>query len=48
MSANALSDVLRAVKLTGAVFVTIDVSPPWSAAVPAAWRRQRKAAARPS
>src|SRR5262245_33523229 len=36
MSADALSDVLRAVKLTGAVFVTIDVSPPWSAPVPSA------------
>jgi AraC-like DNA-binding protein len=34
MSADVLSDVLRAVKLTGAVFVTIDVSPPWSAPVP--------------
>jgi AraC-like DNA-binding protein len=34
MGADALSDVLRAVKLTGAVFVTIDVSPPWSAPVP--------------
>jgi AraC-like DNA-binding protein len=36
MGADALSDVLRAVKLTGAVFVTIDVSPPWSAPVPSA------------
>ena len=36
MSADALSDVLRAVKLTGAVFVTVDVSPPWSAPVPSA------------
>jgi AraC-like DNA-binding protein len=34
MGADALSDVLRAVRLTGAVFVTIDVSPPWSAPVP--------------
>src|SRR5262245_7827550 len=34
MSADTLSDVLRAVRLTGAVFVTIDVSPPWSAPVP--------------
>jgi AraC-like DNA-binding protein len=34
MGADALSDVLRAVKLTGAVFVTVDVSPPWSAPVP--------------
>ena len=34
MSADALSDVLRAVKLTGAAFVTVDVSPPWSAPVP--------------
>lgn len=33
MGADALSDVLRAVKLTGAVFVTVDVSPPWSAPV---------------
>jgi AraC-like DNA-binding protein len=36
MGADTLSDVLRAVKLTGAVFVTIDVSPPWSAPVPSA------------
>jgi len=36
MSADALSDVLRAVKLTGAVFFTVDVSPPWSAPVPSA------------
>ena len=36
MGADALSDVLRAVKLTGAVFVTVDASPPWSAPVPAA------------
>lgn len=36
MGADALSDVLRAVKLTGAVFVTIDVSPPWSSPVPSA------------
>jgi AraC-like DNA-binding protein len=36
MSADALSDVLRAVRLTGAVFVTVDVSPPWSAPVPSA------------
>src|SRR5262249_44253512 len=36
MGADALSDVLRAVKLTGAVFVTVDVSPPWSAPVPSA------------
>jgi hypothetical protein len=36
MGADALSDVLRAVKLTGAVFVTFDVSPPWSAPVPSA------------
>jgi AraC-like DNA-binding protein len=36
MGADALSDVLRAVNLTGAVFVTIDVSPPWSAPVPSA------------
>jgi len=33
---DALSDVLRAVRLTGAVFVTVDVSPPWSAPVPGA------------
>ena len=31
MGADALSDVLRAVKLTGAVFFTVDVSPPWLA-----------------
>jgi AraC-like DNA-binding protein len=36
MSADALSDVLRAVRLTGAVFVTVDVSVPWSAPVPGA------------
>ena len=36
MGADALSDVLRAVRLTGAVFVTVDVSPPWSAPVPSA------------
>jgi hypothetical protein len=36
MGADALSDVLRAVKLTGAVFVTVEVSPPWSAPVPSA------------
>jgi len=34
MGADALSDVLRAVKLTGAVFFTVDVSPPWLAPVP--------------
>jgi AraC-like DNA-binding protein len=36
MGADALSDVLRAVRLTGAVFVTVDVLPPWSAPVPSA------------
>src|SRR5262249_31687597 len=36
MGVDALSDVLRAVKLTGAVFVTVDVAPPWSAPVPSA------------
>src|SRR5215470_13249349 len=36
MGGDALSDVLRAVRLTGAVFVTVDVSPPWSAPVPSA------------
>jgi AraC-like DNA-binding protein len=36
MGADALSDVLRAVRLTGAVFVTVDVSPPWSSPVPSA------------
>jgi AraC-like DNA-binding protein len=36
MGADALSDVLRAVRLTGAVFFTVDVSPPWSAPVPGA------------
>jgi AraC-like DNA-binding protein len=34
MSTDALSDVLRAVKLTGAVFFTVDVSTPWLAPVP--------------
>src|SRR5262249_16675943 len=34
MGADALSDVLRAVRLTGAVFVTVEVSAPWSAPVP--------------
>ena len=34
MSADALSDLLWAVKLTGAVFFTVDVPPPWSAPVP--------------
>src|SRR5262249_15650998 len=36
MGADALSDVLRAVRLTGPVFVTVDVSVPWSAPVPSA------------
>jgi AraC-like DNA-binding protein len=36
MGADALSDVLRAVKLTGAVFFTVDVSRPWLAPVPSA------------
>ena len=36
MGADALSDVLRAVKLTGAVFFTVNVSPPWLAPVPSA------------
>jgi AraC-like DNA-binding protein len=36
MAADALSDVLRAVRLTGAVFFTVDVSPPWSTPVPPA------------
>jgi AraC-like DNA-binding protein len=34
MGADALSDVLRAVRLTGAVFFTVDVSPPWATPVP--------------
>jgi AraC-like DNA-binding protein len=34
MSADALSDVLRAVRLTGAVFFTVDVAPPWATPVP--------------
>src|SRR5262249_58991283 len=34
MGGYALSDVLRAVRLTGAVFVTVEVSAPWSAPVP--------------
>jgi AraC-like DNA-binding protein len=36
MASDALSDVLRAVRLTGAVFFTVDVSPPWSTPVPGA------------
>jgi len=36
MGADTLSDVLRTVRLTGAVFVTVDVAPPWSAPVPSA------------
>jgi AraC-like DNA-binding protein len=36
MSADALSDVLRAVRLTGAVFFTVDVAPPWATPVPGA------------
>src|SRR5262245_21721872 len=36
MGADALSDVLRTVKLTGAVFFTVDVAPPWSSPVPSA------------
>ena len=36
MGADALSDVLRAVRLTGAVFVTVDVARPWSTPVPGA------------
>src|SRR5690348_9433402 len=34
MGADALSDVLRAVRLTGAVFFTVDVAPPWATPVP--------------
>src|SRR5262245_41208825 len=36
MSGDALSDVLRAVRLTGAVFFTVDVAPPWATPVPGA------------
>ena len=36
MGADALSDVLRAVRLTGAVFFTVDVAPPWATPVPGA------------
>src|SRR2546430_985206 len=36
MSTDTLSDVLRAVRLTGAVFFTIDAVPPWVAEAPPA------------
>ena len=36
MGADALSDVLRAVSLTGAVFFNLDVKAPWVAETPAA------------
>jgi AraC-like DNA-binding protein len=36
MSADTLSDVLRAVRLTGAVFVAVDASAPWVAETPPA------------
>ena len=36
MGADALSDVLRAVRLTGAVFFNLDVKAPWVAETPAA------------
>jgi AraC-like DNA-binding protein len=36
MSADTLSDVLRAVRLTGAVFFAIDASAPWVAETPSA------------
>jgi AraC-like DNA-binding protein len=35
MSTDILSDVLRAVRLTGAVFFTVDASAPWAAEAPA-------------
>ena len=35
MGADALSDVLRAVRLTSAWFFTLDVPAPWVAAAPA-------------
>jgi AraC-like DNA-binding protein len=31
MSADTLSDVLQAVRLTGAVFIVVDAAPPWAA-----------------
>ena len=34
MGADALSDVFRAVRLTGAVFFNIDVRNPWVAEAP--------------
>src|SRR5262245_49764023 len=36
MSTDTLSDVLRAVRLTGAVFFDVDASAPWVAEAPAA------------
>src|SRR5688572_15479962 len=36
MGADALSDVLRAVRLTGAVFFNLDVRAPWVAEAPPA------------
>ena len=36
MSTDTLSDVLRAVRLTGAVFFAVDASAPWVAEAPAA------------
>ena len=36
MAADALSDVLRTVRLTGAVFFNLDVSEPWVAEAPPA------------
>ena len=36
MGADALSDVLRAVRLTGAVFFNLDVKAPWVAETPSA------------
>ncbi len=36
MTTDTLSDVLRAVRLTGAVFIDVDVSAPWAAWAPAA------------
>jgi hypothetical protein len=36
VSSDTLSAVLRAVRLTGAVFFTIDASAPWATETPAA------------
>jgi hypothetical protein len=36
MSADILSDVLRAVRLSGAIFFEVDASSPWAAEAPPA------------